>query len=142
VSPVEIHSSTPLHQPERKQKVGLAKLRKRCLPGDKFLALSYQMRPKELRPDECVVQKRPGGSDASLDDGKFVHAELSSTTPGCFLMGKEPITPPKPQPVEPRKHPQSDPQPYEDPVKEPPHDPPDERPLIDPIPPGQDQPRM
>ena len=57
-------------------------------------------------------------------------------------MGKQPITPPTPEPAEPRKHPQPDPPPYEDPVKEPPHDPPEERPLIDPVPPDRDTPRM
>jgi hypothetical protein len=58
-------------------------------------------------------------------------------------MGKQPITPPTPKPAEPHNNiPQPDPQPYEDPIKEPPHDPPDERPLIDPVPPEVDQPRM
>jgi hypothetical protein len=55
-------------------------------------------------------------------------------------MGKEPITPPTPNPAEPV--PQPDPQPYKDPVKDPPFDPPDERPLIDPVPPNTDLPRM
>jgi len=57
-------------------------------------------------------------------------------------MAKEPITPRRPEPVEPGRDPQHDPQPYTDPVKEPPHDPPDERPLIDPTPPNTDLPRM
>ena len=57
-------------------------------------------------------------------------------------MGKQPIIPPTPKPAEPLKNPQPDPQPYEDPIKQPPHDPPDERPLIDPVPPEGDQPRM
>jgi hypothetical protein len=50
------------------------------------------------------------------------------------------ITPPTP--AEPKRPPQPDPQPYQDPVKEPPHDPPNERPLIDPVPPDRDLPRM
>jgi hypothetical protein len=58
------------------------------------------------------------------------------------IMTKEPIVPPTPKPAEPNRSPQPDPQPYKDPVKEPPFDPPDERPLIDPVPPEKDQPRM
>jgi hypothetical protein len=37
---------------------------------------------------------------------------------------------------------QPDLQSYEDPIKDPPHDPPNERPLIDPVPPDRDLPRM
>ena len=55
-------------------------------------------------------------------------------------MANEPA-PPTPEPAEPGRTPQPSPRPAEVPVQEPPN-PPDERPLIDPVPPDKDLPRM
>ena len=57
-------------------------------------------------------------------------------------MPKQPITPQRPEPVEPATPPVKDPQPYRDPIETPPGDPNEDRPMRDPTPPSKDQPRM
>jgi hypothetical protein len=56
-------------------------------------------------------------------------------------MPKEPITTPRPQPVEPNEQPVKDPQPYKDPAESPPGDPQEDRPMRDPPAPNEDNPR-
>jgi hypothetical protein len=58
------------------------------------------------------------------------------------MMAKEPVTPPSPRPAEPSKAPPEQPgKPY--PVEKPPAPAPNEdRPLVDPVPPDKDLPRM
>ncbi len=64
-----------------------------------------------------------------------------------WRMGKEPVTPPTPKPAEPKKPEPSRPPPEEPgkpyPVEKPPSPHPNEdRPLVDPVPPDKDLPRM
>jgi hypothetical protein len=77
-------------------------------------------------------------------DRRFISpiAGTTSSLDRCPFMAKEPIQPPTPSPVEPSKPPAEEPgKPY--PVENPPAPAPNEdRPLVDPVPPDKDLPRM